>query len=179
MTDTTKRVRVHHLLEAKQRGEKLTMLTAYDAPTARIFDAAGIDVLLVGDSIGNTMLGHDTTIPVTVDELIPAVLFDTVLENCLENARQKKQREPEIQINVDYHSGPEPTLAITDSGSVITASAKADLFRVPIVDSPSGGLGIGLFQAAKQAEQEGYVLRVAGNETGMVRLVLERDGAPT
>ena len=73
----------------------------------------------------------------------------------------------------------EPTLAITDTGSVITASAKADLFRVPIVDSPSGGLGIGLFQAAKQAEQEGYVLRVAGNETGMVRLVLERDGAPT
>lgn len=73
MTDTTKRVRVHHLREAKQRGEKLTMLTAYDAPTARIFDEAGIDMLLVGDSIGNTMLGHATTIPVTVDELIPAV----------------------------------------------------------------------------------------------------------
>ncbi len=112
-----------------------------------------------------------------MNEMIPAVLFDTVLENCLENARQKKQREPEIQINVDYHSGPEPTLAITDTGSAITASAKADLFRVPIVDSASGGLGIGLFQAAKQAEQEGCVLRVAGNVTGMVCFVLERDGA--
>ncbi|WP_448061039.1 3-methyl-2-oxobutanoate hydroxymethyltransferase [Cellulomonas hominis] len=71
MSDTPQRVRVHHLAAAKERGEKLTMLTAYDAATARIFDEAGIDLLLVGDSIGNTMLGHDTTIPVTVDELIP------------------------------------------------------------------------------------------------------------
>ena len=67
-----RRVRVHHLAEAKQRGEKLTMLTAYDFATARIFDDAGIDVLLVGDSIGNTMLGHASPIPVTVDEMIPA-----------------------------------------------------------------------------------------------------------
>jgi 3-methyl-2-oxobutanoate hydroxymethyltransferase len=66
-----KRVRVHHLAAAKERGEKLTMLTAYDAATARIFDQAGIDLLLVGDSIGNTMLGHDSPIPVTVDEMIP------------------------------------------------------------------------------------------------------------
>ncbi|NMR21498.1 3-methyl-2-oxobutanoate hydroxymethyltransferase [Cellulomonas fimi] len=70
---TRKRVRVHHLREAKERGERITMLTAYDFPTARIFDDAGIDVLLIGDSMGNTMHGHATTIPVTVDELIPAV----------------------------------------------------------------------------------------------------------
>ena len=49
------------------------MLTAYDAVTARIFDSAGIDMLLVGDSIGDNMLGHSSTIPVTMDELIPAV----------------------------------------------------------------------------------------------------------
>ena len=67
-----KRVRVHHLAEAKARGEKLAMLTAYDAVTAAIFDAAGMDVLLVGDSIGNVMHGHATTIPVTVDDMIPA-----------------------------------------------------------------------------------------------------------
>ncbi|GIG37805.1 3-methyl-2-oxobutanoate hydroxymethyltransferase [Cellulomonas pakistanensis] len=66
-----RRVRVHHLAEAKARGEKLTMLTAYDFATARIFDDAGIDLLLVGDSIGNTMLGHASPIPVTVDEMIP------------------------------------------------------------------------------------------------------------
>ena len=68
-----KRVRVHHLREAKERGDRLTMLTAYDYPTARIFDEAGIDMLLVGDSIGNAMHGHSSTLPVTVDELITAV----------------------------------------------------------------------------------------------------------
>lgn len=68
-----RRVRVHHLREAKARGVRLTMLTAYDAPTARIFDEAGVDMLLVGDSIGDNMLGHASTIPVTVDEMIPAV----------------------------------------------------------------------------------------------------------
>lgn len=68
-----RRVRVHHLREAKARGVRLTMLTAYDAPTARIFDEAGVDLLLVGDSMGDNMLGHPNTIPVTVEEMIPAV----------------------------------------------------------------------------------------------------------
>lgn len=71
-TQGPKRVRVHHLAEAKARGEKLAMLTAYDAVTAAVFDAAGMDILLVGDSIGNVMHGHATTIPVTVDDMIPA-----------------------------------------------------------------------------------------------------------
>lgn len=69
---TRKRVRVHHLTEAKAAGEKLTMLTAYDSPTARIFDAAGVDMLLVGDSAGDNMLGHANTIPVTLDEMVLA-----------------------------------------------------------------------------------------------------------
>ncbi|HZK05920.1 MAG TPA: 3-methyl-2-oxobutanoate hydroxymethyltransferase [Actinomycetaceae bacterium] len=65
-------MRVHHLREMKDRGEKITMLTAYDYPTATILDRAGIDVLLVGDSFGTTMLGYDTTIPVTLDEMVLA-----------------------------------------------------------------------------------------------------------
>ena len=68
-----RRVRIQHLAAAKQAGERLTMLTAYDAITAKIFDAAGIDILLVGDSIGDNMLAHPNTIPVTMDELIPPV----------------------------------------------------------------------------------------------------------
>ncbi|WP_369810817.1 3-methyl-2-oxobutanoate hydroxymethyltransferase [Isoptericola sp. b408] len=67
-----RRVRVHHLQRAKERGERITMLTAYDAPTAAILDAAGIDTLLVGDSVGNTMLGHATTLPVTLDDMVRA-----------------------------------------------------------------------------------------------------------
>lgn len=62
-----KRMRVHHVQAAKDAGRKLSMLTAYDALTARIFDAAGVDLLLVGDSVGNVLLGFDSTLPVTVD----------------------------------------------------------------------------------------------------------------
>ncbi|MDR3360027.1 MAG: 3-methyl-2-oxobutanoate hydroxymethyltransferase [Bifidobacteriaceae bacterium] len=67
-----KRVRVQHLAEAKRASDKITMLTAYDQPTAAIFDAAGIDVLLVGDSMGNVVLGYDTTLPVTLDDAVRA-----------------------------------------------------------------------------------------------------------
>lgn len=66
-----KRVRIRHFARAKEQGLKITGLTSYDMLTAGIFDEAGIDFLLVGDSAGNTVLGYDTTVPVTVDELIP------------------------------------------------------------------------------------------------------------
>jgi 3-methyl-2-oxobutanoate hydroxymethyltransferase len=66
-----RRVTVRDIAAAKARGEKWPMLTAYDALTARVFDEAGIPVLLVGDSAGMVVFGHDTTIPVTVDDLIP------------------------------------------------------------------------------------------------------------
>ncbi len=66
-----RRVTVRDIAAAKARGERWPMLTAYDALTARIFDDAGIPVLLVGDSAGMVVYGHDTTIPVTVDELLP------------------------------------------------------------------------------------------------------------
>jgi 3-methyl-2-oxobutanoate hydroxymethyltransferase len=65
------RVRTRHFQSAKQSGTKITGLTSYDQLTAQIFDEAGIDFLLVGDSAGNNVLGFDTTLPVTVDELIP------------------------------------------------------------------------------------------------------------
>ncbi|HUO30481.1 MAG TPA: 3-methyl-2-oxobutanoate hydroxymethyltransferase [Bryobacteraceae bacterium] len=69
MTET-KRVRVPDLAARKQRGEKIAMLTAYDYTMARLLDRAGIDVLLVGDSLGMVMLGHETTLPVTLDAMI-------------------------------------------------------------------------------------------------------------
>jgi len=70
---TPKRVRVHHLQEMKQHGEKWAMLTAYDMYTAATFDEAGIPVLLVGDSASNNVFGNETSLPVTVDELLPLV----------------------------------------------------------------------------------------------------------
>ncbi|HQW23076.1 MAG TPA: 3-methyl-2-oxobutanoate hydroxymethyltransferase [Bacteroidia bacterium] len=65
-----KKVTTNTLQEMKKRGEKIAMLTAYDFSLARILDAAGIDILLVGDSASNVMAGHETTLPITLDQMI-------------------------------------------------------------------------------------------------------------
>jgi 3-methyl-2-oxobutanoate hydroxymethyltransferase len=67
---STARVRVHHLQQAKERGEKWAMLTAYDTYAAQVFEEAGIPVMLVGDSAGNVVLGHSSTVPVTVADMV-------------------------------------------------------------------------------------------------------------
>jgi 3-methyl-2-oxobutanoate hydroxymethyltransferase len=70
---TNRQITIRDLQQAKDRGERWPMLTAYDYSTARVFDQAGIPVLLVGDSAANMVYGYDTTVPVTVDELLPLV----------------------------------------------------------------------------------------------------------
>jgi len=65
-----KKVTTNTLLEMKKRGEKIAMLTAYDFTMAKIIDSAGIDVILVGDSASNVMAGHETTLPITLDQMI-------------------------------------------------------------------------------------------------------------
>ena len=70
ITDDTKKVTTRRLLEMKQNGEKISMLTAYDYTTALIVDGAGVDVILVGDSAANVMAGHATTVPMTLDGMI-------------------------------------------------------------------------------------------------------------
>ena len=65
-----KRITTHILQEMKGRGEKISMLTAYDYSMARMVDAAGMDVILVGDSASNVMAGHETTLPITLDQMI-------------------------------------------------------------------------------------------------------------
>ena len=69
----TRRIRTRDLIAAKSRGDRWPMLTSYDQYTAGIFDQAGVPVLLVGDSAANNVFGYETTLPVTVDELIPLV----------------------------------------------------------------------------------------------------------
>jgi 3-methyl-2-oxobutanoate hydroxymethyltransferase len=65
-----KKVTTNVLQEMKASGEKISMLTAYDFTMAKIVDAAGIDVILVGDSASNVMAGHETTLPITLDQMI-------------------------------------------------------------------------------------------------------------
>jgi 3-methyl-2-oxobutanoate hydroxymethyltransferase len=70
MSERMRRIRVPDLKEMKQRGERIAMLTAYDATMARLLDQAGLDALLVGDSLGMVLLGHETTLPVTLDAMV-------------------------------------------------------------------------------------------------------------
>src|SRR5580700_6489560 len=65
-----RKITTHVLQEMKQAGEKIAMLTAYDFSLARVLDHAGIDVILVGDSASNVMAGHETTLPITLDQMI-------------------------------------------------------------------------------------------------------------
>src|SRR5438093_10589460 len=67
---STSRVNVPELRAARERGRKIVVLTVYDYPTARILDASGVDVLLVGDSLGNNVLGYESTLPVTMEEML-------------------------------------------------------------------------------------------------------------
>ena len=65
-----KRITTKSLIEMKSNGEKISMLTAYDFTMAKIVDSAGIDIILVGDSASNVMAGHETTLPITLDQMI-------------------------------------------------------------------------------------------------------------
>ena len=85
------------LRASKQRGERLVCLTAYDYPTARIVDEAGIDIILVGDSLGNVVLGYGNTVPVTLDEILIH----------LKAVRRAVQRASAVGRPVPQRSGPD------------------------------------------------------------------------
>jgi len=101
-SDAPKRVRTRHFRQAKEQGIRITGLTSYDANSASIFDEAGIDFLLVGDSAGQTVLGYDTTLPVTVDELIP-------LTRAVAHAAQRALVIADMPFG-SYESGPDHAL---------------------------------------------------------------------
>ena len=99
---STARVRVHHLQQAKERGEKWAMLTAYDTVSASVFEEAGIPVLLVGDSAGNVVLGHTSTVPVTVEDIL-----------LLTKAVTRSTKRPLVVADLpfgSYESGPQQAL---------------------------------------------------------------------
>ncbi len=70
LSGDSRKVTTHRLIEMKQRGEKISMLTSYDYTIAQIVDGAGVDVILVGDSASNVMAGNVTTLPITIDQMI-------------------------------------------------------------------------------------------------------------
>jgi 3-methyl-2-oxobutanoate hydroxymethyltransferase len=98
-----RKIRIPHLSRLKSRGEKWAMLTAYDQFSAQIFDEAGIPVLLVGDSAANNVLGYGTTLPVTVDEMIP-------LTRAVAGAAKHALVVADLPFG-SYQAGPEQALA--------------------------------------------------------------------
>ncbi len=97
------RVRVHHLQQAKERGEKWAMLTAYDTFSAAVFEEAGIPVMLVGDSAGNVVLGHSSTVPVTVEDIL-------MLTRAVVRGTKRTLVVADMPFG-SYESGPEQALA--------------------------------------------------------------------
>lgn len=84
VSSEVKKITTHVLQEMKLKGEKISMLTAYDFSMAKILDHAGIDIILVGDSASNVMAGHETTLPITLDQMIyHAASVIRGIENCL------------------------------------------------------------------------------------------------
>jgi 3-methyl-2-oxobutanoate hydroxymethyltransferase len=97
------RVRVHHLQQAKERGEKWAMLTAYDTVSASVFEEAGIPVMLVGDSAGNVVLGLSSTVPVTVDDIL-------LMTKAVTRSTQRSLIVADMPFG-SYEAGPEQALA--------------------------------------------------------------------
>src|SRR5919205_1806483 len=96
------RVRVHHLQQAKERGEKWAMLTAYETVSASVFEEAGIPLLLVGDSAGNVVLGHTSTVPVTVEDIL-------LLTKAVTRATKRTLVVADLPFG-SYESGPQQAL---------------------------------------------------------------------
>ena len=105
--------------------------------------------------------------------MLPSALFDSFVENALDNARAKREDEPGIELVLDFESTPQALcLVVCDSGSAIPANIAARLFAEPI--ERGTGLGIGLYHVARQAAQAGFRARLAENRPGRVRFCLER-----
>jgi len=165
-----RRVRVHHLREMKERGEKFAMLTAYDQYSAAIFEEAGIPVLLVGDSAANNVLGYETTVPVTVEELLPLV-----------RAVARTARRPLVVADLpfgSYQSGPEQALATSmrmmKEGLAHAVKLEGGRRIAPSVEQVVGA-GIPVMAHAGFTPQSEHALggyRVQGRgETGVEKLV--------
>src|SRR5712675_2464699 len=187
MTRTSKKVRVPDLTAMKARGERIVMLTAYDATIARLLDRAGIDVLLVGDSLGQVILGLDTTIPVTLDAVIhhtravtqgasralvvadmPFLTYQLSVEQAMGNAARLFQEAGAAAVKLE---GGRP---IAETVRRLTAAGLPVMGHVGLTPQHVHRLG-GMRQQARndEAAQELMLDALALEEAGAFALVLE------
>ena len=181
------RVTITQLLERKARGAKISMLTAYDCPMARLVDDAGVDVVLVGDSLGMVVLGYETTAPVTMDEMIhhakaarrgvrralfvgdmPFLSFRSTREEAVKNAGRFMQEAGCDAVKVEWKPDIEDTAkAIIDAGIPVMGHVGL----TPQTASSSGGFGT----RGKDAESAAQIITqaLALEEVGCFAMVLE------
>ncbi len=166
--------------EAKQKGEKLTMLTAYDYSTAKLIDEAGVNSILVGDSLGNVILGYEDTVPVTVDDMIhhgaavvrgaknalvvidmPFMSYQVSVEKALENAGRimKETGADAVKLEGGHRVCPQ-IKAITEAGIPVCAH----LGMTPQSVNAFGGFKVQAKteEAAKQLIDEAQAVEEAG-----------------
>src|SRR5262245_60879434 len=187
MIETSKRVRAPELTQMKERGERIVMLTAYDATMARLLDKAGVDLLLVGDSLGNVIVGLDTTIPVTLDAMIhhtravtrgasralvvadmPFLTYQVSSEQALQNAARLIQEGGAAAVKVE---GGRPVAATVHR---LTAAGLPVMGHVGLTPQHVHRLG-GMRQQARgeEAAQELILDALALEEAGAFAIVIE------
>jgi len=187
MTAIPKKVRVPDLAQMKKRGERIVMLTAYDATMARLFDQAGVDVMLVGDSLGHVILGLDTTIPVTLDAIIhhalgvtrgarralvvadmPFLSYQVTSEQAMKNAARLFQEGGAAAVKL------EGGRSIADTVRKLTAAGLPVMGHVGLMPQHVHRLG-GMRQQARndEAAQELILDALALEDAGAFAVVLE------
>jgi len=187
MSPRPRKVRVPDLALMKERGERITMLTAYDATMTRLLDRAGIDLLLVGDSLGNVILGLDTTVPVTLDAIfhhtravtraasralvvadMPFLTYQVSPEEALHNAARLFQEGGAAAVKL------EGGRAVADTVRRLTVAGLPVMGHVGLTPQHVHQLG-GMRQQARndEAAQELLLDALALEEAGVFAIVLE------
>ncbi|SRR5258707_3875725 len=187
MNASPKKVRVPDLVLMKERGERITMLTAYDATMTRLLDRAGIDLLLVGDSLGNVILGLDTTVPVTLDAILhhtravtpaasralvvadmPFLTYQVSPEEAMRNAARLFQEGGAAAVKLE---GGRP---VADTVRRLTAAGLPVMGHIGLTPQHVHQLG-GMRQQARndEAAQELILDALALEEAGAFAVVLE------
>jgi len=180
-------VRIRDLREKKAHGEKIAMMTAYDAAFARLLDAAGLDVLLVGDSLGMVVLGYETTIPVTLEEMLhhtravsrvvshalvvadmPFLSYQVSVPDAVRNAGRLLKEGGAAAVKVE---GGQPILAVVERLVSVGIPVMGHLGLLPQSVHQLSGFGK---QAKTTAEAERLVAdAVALDRAGVFAIVLE------
>jgi 3-methyl-2-oxobutanoate hydroxymethyltransferase len=183
-----KKVTTHQLQEMKHRGEKISMLTAYDYSYAKIIDDAGIDAILVGDSASNVMAGHDSTLPITLDHMIyhaqsviravdrALVVVDMPFGSYQGNSSEALRSAIRIMKESGAHS------VKLEGGSEVIESVKRILSAgIPVMGhlglTPQSIYKFGTYTVRAKEEEEAFKLKQDAQlleETGCFAIVLEK-----